>query len=468
MRFELRAFLRTLPIVSIWSLVWPQTATMLCAMIIGLTDIWVAGRIDSGTQAAIGFSTQIQAFLMVLGMSLGAGAMAAVSQSMGAGRRGRVQRYVGLVMVLGIVFGLLLSVSMYLGGRMVLGLLYVPAGLEDITRFFYHMLLLGLPAQYVMNVGSVLFRASRNVLMPLFVVIAACLINVFGDLGFGLGLGGLPAYGASGIAWSTFVAVCTGAVLMLLLLLRTRLMSPRVLPPLAWVRHAAPYLLKVSLPALLTQFLWQGGYLSLFVIMAALPDSVDELAGMTAGIRVESMLFMPAVAFNMTAAIMVGNLLGAGKVTEARRTGLAITVLGVLCMSMAGACMWCFMDALARFFSPNQAVQEQIMSYLFYNILSTPFTVGSMILNGVMTGAGATLYTLVVNTSCIWLVRLPLAWVLAHVVWGGSRGVYTAMLASMMVQASAMLWVFFRKNWPGHAMRRSCSAVSPAGTANRS
>lgn len=109
MLFELRRFLRTLPLGVIWGLVWPQTATMLCTMIIGLTDIWVAGRIDSGTQAAIGFSTQIQAFLMVLGMSLGAGAMAAVSQSMGAGRRDRVRRYTGLVMALAVLFGLLLS-----------------------------------------------------------------------------------------------------------------------------------------------------------------------------------------------------------------------------------------------------------------------------------------------------------------------------------------------------------------------
>ena len=185
-----------------------------------------------------------------------------------------------------------------------------------------------------MNVGSVLFRASRNVLMPLIAVTAACLINVFGDLGFGLGMWGLPAFGASGIAWSTFAAVCVGAALLLFLLRHAGLTLPRVLPSAAWMCRAAPYLLKVSLPALLTQFLWQGGYLSLFVIMAALPDSVDELAGMTAGIRVESMLFMPAVAFNMTAAIMVGNLLGAGKVAEARRTGLAITVLGALCMSV--------------------------------------------------------------------------------------------------------------------------------------
>lgn len=142
-------------------------------------------------------------------------------------------------MALALLFALILSLSLFLGGDQVLGLLYVPEGLEDITRFFYHMLLLGLPAQYIMNVGSVLFRASRNVLMPLLVVVTACLINVFGDLGFGLGLWGLPACGASGIAWSTFIAVCVSALLSLFLLYRTGLMAGRILPSCLWIRHAA-------------------------------------------------------------------------------------------------------------------------------------------------------------------------------------------------------------------------------------
>ena len=78
-----------------------------------------------------------------------------------------------------------------------------------------------------------------------------------------------------------------------------------------------------------------------------------------------------------------------------------------------------------------------------------------MILNGVMTGAGATVYALVVNTSCIWLVRLPLGWFLSHLVWGEARGVYVAMLISMTVQACAMFWVFFHRDWTRYAMRSS-------------
>ncbi len=444
------------PFGAIWGLVWPQTVMMLCAMGIGLTDIWVAGRINADVQAAIGLSTQLQAFLMVLGMALGAGAMAAVSQSLGAGRRARGQRYAGMVISVAVCMALGLAVLGYVARGGILTLLQVPCSLRPLTAYFLTLTLLALPAQYVMGVGSTLFRAARNVMMPLVVVMVASVINVVGDLGFGLGWFGFPRAGVAGIAWSTFAAVYAGGALNFLFLRRCRLFVPGVVPPLRWMRRAAPYLLKVALPAVLTSFLWQTGYLTLFAIMGSLPEnSVIALAGMTAGMRVESILFMPAMAFNVTASILVGNALGAGDKAAARRIGLATVGAGAALMTLVGLTMWPWMPELAAAFSPDAAVQAQIVGYLTYNILSTPFTVGSMILNGVMTGAGATIYALVVNTSCIWMVRLPLGWFLSHLVWGEARGVYVAMLVSMTVQACAMFWVFFHRDWARYAMRLS-------------
>lgn len=442
------------PLRTIWGLVWPQTVMMLCTMIIGLTDIWTAGRIHADIQAAIGLSSQLQAFLMVLGMALGSGAMAAVSQSLGAGRRARGQRYTGLVISVAVCLALILALTGYAARGGILALLQVPVTLRPLTAYFFTLVLLTLPAQYVMWVGSTLFRAARNVIMPLVVVMVATVINIIGDLGFGLGWFGLPRMGVAGIAWSTVVAVYASGALTLLFLRRCRLFAPGVVPPPRWMRRAAPYLLKVALPAVLTSFLWHTGYLLLFVIMGSLPEnSVTALAGMTAGMRVESILFMPAMAFNVTASILVGNALGAGDKAAARRIGLATAGAGVALMSAVGLGMWPWMPELAAAFSPDTGVRTQIVGYLTYNILSTPFTVGSMILNGVMTGAGATMYALIVNTSCIWLVRLPLGWFLSHVAWGEARGVYAAMLVSMTVQACAMLWVFFHRDWTRHAMR---------------
>ncbi len=458
------SFLALVPFGTIWGLVWPQTVMMLCTLVIGLTDVWVAGRIDSGVQAALGLSGQIQAFMMVIGMALGSAAIAAVSQSMGAGRRRRGQRYAGLVIALATLIAVALAVMAFFLRDPLINLMRVPENVRPLTRFFYGLMLLALPAQYVMLVGSMLFRATRNVMMPLLVAGVACVINVLGDLGFGLGWFGLPAYGAAGIGWSTFTAVLLAGLLTLGLLRRCHLFLPAVLPPVRWVRKAAPYLLRVALPAMLSQLLWQAGYMTLFGITAALPGSAVALAGMTAGMRIESILFMPGAAFNATAAILTGNLLGAGDKAGAKRIGLATVGTGVVIMSLVAACMWPFMPELARTFSPESlAVRDQIVWYLTFNILSTPFTVGGMILNGVMSGAGATIYALVINTACIWLVRLPLAWFLSHILLGGeARGVYMAMLLSMAVQACAMLWVFWRHDWSKYAMRR-CSSPSIPG-----
>jgi MATE family multidrug resistance protein len=426
----------------------------LCTLVMGLTNLWVAGRIDPDVQAAIGLSSQIQGFLLVLAMALGSGAMAAVSQSIGAGRGRRSKRYAGLVVTLAAGVAVVLASAMFFLRAPLLAALQVPQDLRPSTLLFVNVVLLSLPALYVMQIGGVLFRAARNVTIPLLVAGTACAVDMLGALGFGLGWFGLPRAGTPGVAWSMFAATYAGAALTLRLLGRARLFPPGFVPPLRWVRRAAPYLLKVALPAMLASFLWQTGYLVVFGITAALPDSAASLAGLTTGMRIEAILFMPGVAFSMTASILVGNLLGAGDKAGAKRVGLATVCTGVAAMSLVAACMWPWMDELARVFSPDSAqVRTHIVAYLIFNILSTPFTVGSMILGGIMTGAGATVYSLVVNTACIWLVRVPLGWFLAHAVLRDAKGVFIAMLVSMTAQALCMLWVFFRRDWTRYAMR---------------
>ena len=80
------------------------------------------------------------------------------------------------------------------------------------------------------------------------------------------------------------------------------------------MRAAKGYLLNVALPAGASQIVWQSGYILLFAVAASLPsESVAALAGMTAGMRIEALLFLPGLAFSMTTSVLVGNFLGAGK-----------------------------------------------------------------------------------------------------------------------------------------------------------
>ena len=297
------------------------------------------------------------------------------------------------------------------------------------------------------------FRATRHVIPPLFVALLMSVGNLVGNLGFGLGYFGLPAYGYYGIAWTTFGCTLLGAVCNCLLLTYMGYFCRVDIPPLRWVRRGAPYLLKVALPAGAASLVWHSGYAMLFAVVASLPEnSVRALAGMTAGMRAEAILFLPGMAFGMTTSVLVGNCLGMGDPDKARRVALRIGLYGSLAMSVVAALLWPLIPDIAQALSGAAGAHAETEAYLRYNFLATPFSLCSTIWGGAMGGAGATRYNLMVYGSTFWLVRLPLALYLGHYVWHSADGVFFAMVLSQVVQSSIMLQVLLRANWTRFSM----------------
>ena len=448
---------------AIWSLTWPQMLMMFFVFCLGLTDVWTAGRISGDVQAAFGLVAQCTMFLQVLVMAMSSGAMAAISQSLGAHKYRRARLYIGMVLLCSMGLGLLVALFAYAGQHALFGLLMTPESILPITLDYWGIALLTLPATYVYAATGMLFRATRQVLPPLGVSALMALCNLLGNLGFGLGWFGLPSFGYHGIAWTTFGCTCLGAALNCLLLADTGYLARADIPPLRWMRRGAPYLLKVALPAGVAQIVWQTGYVTLFAVAASLPvDSVNALAGMTAGMRAEALLFLPGMAFSMSASVLVGNSLGAGNKEEARRLALQLAGAGSLFMSMAAALLWPFINDIAQALSTVPGAQVQAVSYLRYNFIATPFTVISMVLGGAMTGAGATRYNLMVYGGSFWAIRLPLAWVMGHYVWMDASGIFLGMLASQVVQSLIMLWVLRHVDWTRFAMNACKGQEHPA------
>ncbi len=441
---------------AIWNLTWPQLMMMYFIFFIGLTDIWTAGRLSGDVQAALGMITQCITFLQVVSMALSSGALSCISQSLGAGRLRRACRYVSATLLGVAMLGLLAGLVALLFSDGLFALLLVPESLRPLTAQLWAIFMYALPANYLYTASGMLFRATRQVLPPLWVGGLGCVVNFFGDLGFGLGYFGLPAYGAAGIAWTSFACIWLCALGNCLLLLRSGFLRLDSLPVFRWLKAGAPYLLKVAGNAGAAQLVWHSGYMALFVLVASLPvDSVNALAGLTAGLRVEAMLFMPAMAVHMSAAVIVGNLLGAGNAARAHRLGLWLVGAGALVMSCVAAAIWPFRQELAALLAQDAGVQAQAVSYLEYNLLSTPFSVASTIMSGIMTGAGATRYNLMIYGSTFWFVRLPLAFLLGHHIWKDAAGVFAAMLISQVIQTSLMLRVVLRGRWMRFAMKKT-------------
>ena len=431
------------------SLVWPQALTMLFQFLIGFTDVAVAGRIHPHLQGVIGIITQCQFFLLVIGLALVNGSVAAISQSLGANLMLRADRYVGLLFKVGALFcGITLLIG-YTFAAQFMNLLQVPDEIYAETLELWLLFLPVLPASYLTFITAAVFRARKIVLVPLASAVVVCIINAVGDIGLGLGKFGMPNLGAHGLIYASIVSVGAGGLFNLIVLLRRDLLSRRSFAPWRWERRAFPYILRVALPAGGSQLLWQLGYMMLFMITNTLPqDSVAAINGQVAGMRIEGILFMPAMAFSFTGSVLVGHCLGAGDRAEAKRVGLRVLGGGVLSMGLLAALIYLFVPEITNFVSPdNYSVQAVAVSYMVFNLIAVPFTVTSMIMSGIFSGAGATLYSLLTFTTGTWLVRLPLAWYMGHIVWQDASGVFLAMLVSQVVQAGICLYLFFYRDW---------------------
>lgn len=454
------------PYRTIWRLSWPQVLMMFFHFWIGFVDVYVAGLLNREVQASLGLITSCLFFFLIIAMAVANGAVAAVSQSIGGGLYKRASRYVGLSLMLAVGLGLLLMGVCILGQDLLLDALRVPVEIRGITGDFLRIYALVLPTYHLLVITNAIFRARKEVRYPTISMFFITTVNAVADFGLGLGLWGLPDMGHAGLAWATFWSVSAGALLNVIVLWRKGLLRRSAFPPLRWVRRALPYLFKVAWPSGLMQVLWQTGYLVLFAITAALPfQSITALAGMTAGLRIESLLFLPGFAFNMTASVLVGNLLGAGQPEEAKRFGYRIWLMGVVSVGLLTLGVWQVVDRIAELLSTDPAVQAEIMSYLFWNMLAIPFTLTSMIIGGALNGAGATLYNLIVFGITVWLVRLPLAYVLGHHVFGEARGIWMSMLVSQFVQASALMYVYSFKDWSRFTMVKRGAVRDPAGLA---
>lgn len=439
---------------AVWRLTWPQIVTMLFHFSIGFLDSLTAGRVGPSAQAAVGVGAQALFFFLTLAMALAAGASAAVGQSLGAERRRRAGRFARLAVGVAGLGSLAVSLAGILWLDALVGLLRPPPGTEAETAEVLRVFLFSLPANGLFVAANAVFRAAGRVALPLWGTLAVAVVNGLLDFGLGLGFFGLPRLGARGIAFSTLAATLAGAVFVLVCLRRMDFVASAGFPDLRWTRRVGGYLLKTSWPAGAMQFIWQSAYLVLYAVLAALPaHAIPAVAALSAGLRVESIVFLPAFAFNMTAAILTGRLLGAGDFPSAKRAARNLWLIGTVGLSLFAALLWPHAERLAAFIAPDPEVSREVVSYLRYNLAGIPLTVTTMTLGGAFVGAGATMYNLAVFSLAAWCVRLPLAWLLGHAAQWGALGVWRAMLASMLVQAICMVWLFERGGWARFAMR---------------
>ena len=407
----------------------PVLVTQIAQMGMNFVDTAMTGQASTADMAAVAVSGSIWVPVSLLGMGCLLSLPAMMAHLVGGGEQQRTPHLLRQGLWLSSLLSLvLMGVFAFLSLH--LELFGLDAELAPLAAGYLRAMLFGLPGMMLfVNVRGFLEGYARTRpamlvgLLGLALNVPCNYVLIYGKLG-------LPQLGAVGCGVAT--ALCYWFMGLTLALYarreaRCRKLGPLFLPlllprtageggearrvdwPLVW------RIFRIGLPGALAACFEA----SLFAVTALLlaPLGKVVVAGHQIAMNFAGMVFMLPLSLNITAAIRVGQSVGAGRLGRARLSARTALCMGAVSSLIIAACTALFREQIVHIYNDDPAVTALAMSLLLlgscYQLVDALQTISIGILRAYN---DPRIISLVCFTS-YWIIGLPLGFTLARTDW---------------------------------------------------
>jgi putative MATE family efflux protein len=442
-------------------LAWPVLGEQSLAMAVGFSDTILTGHFLSESHlAAVNLMAYMLWLLYGLFSVVAIGTSALVARYVGARRFTMADRFLHQSLIIGVLISVPGAVAALTLGPEIVALLKLRGDSAAAAVRYWNIVVPMTPCIMVSAVGIASLRGAGAMIHGLCVMAVVNIVNIVVSWGCCLGWGPFPQWGWEGIAFGTACGYFVGAAGTLFILgsgmiglhLRWRMWRPN--------GRLIYRLLRVGVPGGLDSFALILCQLWFVSVINTLGDRAAAAHGVA--IRIESLAFLPGAAFQVAAATMAGQYLGARQPGKATRSVLAACLLGGLVMGLGGIVFYAGAFPLA---SLMLGQHQKDVAYLAAPLLRTiaigiPPLALVMILTGALRGAGDTRWPLAFTLIGFLVVRIPAAHWLAlsavSIPWLGMTfpglglgvlGAWYAMVTDLYVRAILTTWRFWQGGW---------------------
>ncbi|WP_302082231.1 MATE family efflux transporter [Salinibaculum rarum] len=421
----------------------PIVVTNLLQTAYNLADTFWLGQYSTEALAAISFAFPMVFLLISLGMGLSVAGSVLVAQYTGAGETENAEYAASQTVTFALLGSLLLGGVGYFLVDDFLAFLGADPSILPLAASYMQVVSLGLMFMFGFFVFISLMRGYGDTITPMLVMLGTVVLNIVLDPFLIFGWGPFPELGIEGAAFATVfsrgLAMLVGLAIMLGSTRGISINVPDLRPDLTYLRK----LLRIGLPASVEG---TGRALSvnlLLFIVAGFPNAV--IAAFGVGIRVFSVIFLPAIAVGRGVETLSGQNIGAGNEDRASRTNNFAAVAMFAVLSAAAVVIWFTAADIIAVFTDDPAVIPVGAAFLKTVAPTFGFTGVMRAYSGGFRGAGKTLTAAAIAIFTQAVVRLPLAWVGAERF--GTDGLFAAFVVSNIVGGIiAFLW-FRRGTW---------------------
>jgi len=425
----------------------PMAAQQALGILYNLVNAVWLGRWSREGLGAPGVASPIQWIVVSLAFGFGTAGTALVAQYVGARRNRDADHVAGQTMMIMTAIAAVLTVPGVVFAPGILGLYRTPPEMMPDAVTYLRVVMIGLPFVAIVGAYGSVLRALGDTITIVVIQVIGNVLNMALDplLIFGWQRIGMPAMGVAGAALGTIISqgFCAFACFHLM---RTHRRGLRITK--ADLRPDWPMLRKIiaiGTPAALSNSSGALGFSLFQSIVNTLGTVVVD--AYTVGFRILNVIQIVPQCLAMAAAPIVGQALGAGNRKLARRAIKVCTnIVALVTLPAAALLMWQG-HSVARLFTPDTEVIRETGRFFLVVPISSYFFGLIMVLSAAFNGSGHNRPVLAVTILRLWLLRLPVGWLLVNRWHWGSYGVYWGMVAGNVISAVILLQLFRQGRW---------------------
>jgi putative MATE family efflux protein len=425
-------------------LVLPVIAGMISHTMLNIVDTAMVGRLGDVSLGAVGLgSFFILVSVLVFG-ALNIGTQAVTSRRLGEKRTDEYRGIVANSLLLAFAVGTSASAAGYFLAPWIFSLLSKDAGVVATGIPYLEIRFLGLFTMvmvftlrgFVFGVARVRIDMAMSILVNLLNILLNWLL-IFGKAGF-------PRLEVRGAALASVISTSVGLIFYLILVHRrilsglTRQAGSLISRSMIWT------IARISAPRAL-QSVSTVGFLAFLSMMGRL--GVKELAISNIIFKAFNFSFMVGMSVGVASATLVGRSLGEGSAKLAARYGWRSAWIGAAAMGIIGALFMFFPRQIMGIFSDSPGTVE--LGVTAFRLLGAfQFVDGvGIVLSRTLQGAGSTIYVMVSEIICIWIVMVPSSWLAIERFGAGLTLAWLGLYLYMVVFSMMMAWKFREGGW---------------------
>ena len=317
----------------------------------------------------------------------------------------------GITILILVVFGEPL-ILMYLNGNQ--------DGGDTAAALFYGkkylwIMLAGLPAFMVVQVYASTLRECGSTITPMKAGITAVIVNLVFNYLLIYGKFGFPELGVAGAAVATVLSRYVEAVIVVSWTHAHKEQNTYI-KGLYRTMKIPVYLVKRILikgtPLLLNETMWAAGMALLLQCYSV--RGMNVVAGMNISNTISNLFNVVFIALGDSVAIVVGQLLGAGKMEEAKDTDRKMIVFSVMCCTVVAMVMLVIAPLFPQLYNTNPASRELAKYFIMVTAVFMPQQAFLHAAYFTLRSGGKTIVTFFFDSVFICCISVPIAYILGH------------------------------------------------------